>query len=180
MVRGKLKTDAMLRSIIHLEIGFLIGAAFVVAGPKAERASQVLPRLAGRVQAGDRLGAPPIEAAPSVSFAPRPIFKAIRMQESAGDDYAIGDGGVSRGPGQCGRMAWQDGCEALGVNWSYDKYVWSRLHTECVMLAYWHKYKCKTDEQRARLWNGGPDGMLKQSTVGYWRDVEWRMEKDDG
>jgi hypothetical protein len=33
-----------------------------------------------------------------------------------------------------------------------------------------------TDEIRARMWNGGPKGYAKKSTISYWRDVERIMD----
>lgn len=39
------------------------------------------------------------------------------------------------------------------------------------MLAYWKRYGAVTDEQKARIWNGGPRGMSKQSTAPYWTKV---------
>lgn len=34
-----------------------------------------------------------------------------------------------------------------------------------------------TDEDRARIWNGGPNGWRKPSTKKYWRKVKSRMVK---
>lgn len=34
-----------------------------------------------------------------------------------------------------------------------------------------------TDEMRARIWNGGPRGWMKQSTIAYWGKVEPLLEK---
>ena len=36
--------------------------------------------------------------------------------------------------------------------------------------------KVPTDEVLARIWNGGPTGYLKKSTVKYWKAVKNRME----
>lgn len=33
-----------------------------------------------------------------------------------------------------------------------------------------------TPENRARIWNGGPRGYRKTSTLEYWQDVRGRME----
>jgi len=32
-----------------------------------------------------------------------------------------------------------------------------------------------TDEDRARIWNGGPTGWLKEATEGYWAEVRKRL-----
>ena len=105
-----------------------------------------------------------------------PLFNAIREVESGGDDFAVGDGGRSRGPYQCGRAAWQDANEWLGTDLDYDVYVWDRATTERIMLAYWERYGCDTDEKRARCWNGGPRGMEKSATLGYWQKVRRAMK----
>lgn len=34
-----------------------------------------------------------------------------------------------------------------------------------------------TDEERARIWNGGPRGHLKDSTIGYWVRVKAIIER---
>lgn len=54
-------------------------------------------------------------------------------------------------------------------------------------LTYWgHHYKevtgkCPTAETYARIWNGGPDGWKKRSTVKYWKKVkkEIRTRQND-
>jgi len=99
----------------------------------------------------------------------RRLFDAIRQVESSGDDRAVGDGGRSRGPYQCGREAWADGG---GNPADYDRLVWDRAACERVMVGYWRRYGCETDEQRARMWNGGPRGMEKSATLAYWRKVK--------
>jgi len=84
------------------------------------------------------------------------IFEAIRQVESGGDDSAVGDGGLSRGPYQIGMAYWTDAIEFGGVQWDYLSLVRSRPHCEQVMTWYWRRYGAKTDEDRIRLHNGGP------------------------
>ena len=45
------------------------------------------------------------------------------------------------------------------------------------MLAYWTRYGAVTDEQRARIWNGGPRGMSKAATLPYWAKVQKELER---
>lgn len=97
------------------------------------------------------------------------LFDAIRQVESGGDDRAVGDGGRSCGPYQCGRAAWADGG---GNPKDYDRLVWNRAACEKVMRGYWKRYGATTDEQRARTWNGGPNGMQKKATLAYWHKVK--------
>ena len=107
----------------------------------------------------------------------RPLYDAIRMVESGGDDRAIGDSGRSRGPYQCGRAAWQDACEYGKVKWDYDTFVWSRWHCERIMGFYWARYKAETWEEKARCWNSGPRWRKKYHlTNGYWREVQQHLK----
>lgn len=107
-----------------------------------------------------------------------PLFAAIRQVESGGNDYAVGDGGRALGPYQCTRAAWQDGCEWLGEGLDYDTYVWDRKATERIMRAYWTRYGADTDEQKCKIWNGGPRGMSKPATESYWLKVRNLMQKE--
>ena len=52
-------------------------------------------------------------------------------------------------------------------------------YSEKIMLAYWNRYctekrlgRKPTDEDRARIHNGGPNGYKKSSTVKYWQSVK--------
>ena len=101
---------------------------------------------------------------------PRTLFWAIGEVESNHDPNAVGDGGVSRGTYQIGRLYWQDACEYLEAN--YDTLVKDDLVCEAIMVAYWARYNAKTDEEKIRKHNGGPRGMEKTSTVEYYSAVQ--------
>jgi len=122
--------------------------------------------LARRGEPWPAAGQPPV---PPVGPGGRSLFDAIRLVESGGDDRAVGDGGRSRGPYQCGRAAWADGG---GNPVDYDRLVWDRAACEAVMIGYWRRYGATTDEARARLWNGGPNWRTKPATAEYWRRVK--------
>lgn len=100
------------------------------------------------------------------------IYNAIRRVESGGNDYAVGDGGASRGPYQISRAYWRDACEYGGLDWDYDKHVWNRARCEYVMYLYWQRYGAETPKERARIHNGGPDGAQQDCTLGYWRKIK--------
>jgi len=107
----------------------------------------------------------------------RSVFDAICMVESGGDDYAVGDGGRSRGPAQCGKLAWQDAIEWGGVDWDYDTFVWSREHCRWIFEWYCQRWGAVTAEEKARCWNNGPRWRRKYvKTDGYWRRVRNLME----
>jgi hypothetical protein len=101
------------------------------------------------------------------------LFAAIRQVESGGFDYALGDGGTSVGPYQCSLPAWIDG-GGRGRDWP--RLAYDRTATEAVMRGYWKQYGAVTDEQKARIWNGGPRGMRKKATLAYWRKVQEAMK----
>jgi hypothetical protein len=118
---------------------------------------------------------PILLAAPAIADDAR-LLAAMRQVESGGNRFAVGDGGLARGPLQCHAAAWTDGCKALGVHWPYPQYVWSRWHSEQVARGYWRMYGCKTDEQKARRWNGGVHGDRNPTTLKYWKRVQATMK----
>lgn len=97
------------------------------------------------------------------------LFEAIRIVE--GDDGEIGPDG-ERGPYRITPGYWWDACEYGGVDLDYDTWVRSQQHCEQVMEWYWARYGALADEQKARMHNGGPLGMEKESTVEYWCKVK--------
>ena len=106
----------------------------------------------------------------------RAYLDAIRMVESTGNDRAVGDGGRSCGPFQCGRAAWKDACEFGGVSWDYDCWVWDRARSERVFMWYTRRLGARAWEERARCWNSGPEWRKKyRLTNGYWRRVKAGM-----
>ena len=116
----------------------------------------------------------------------RRLLDAIRAEESAGDDLAVGDGGRSRGPYQISEAYWRDACAqgsaAVGrpAGWDYHAEVWSAPHCQRVMLAYWRRW-CPEAlaagdlEVLARVHNGGPRGANRPATIAYWHRVRQRM-----
>lgn len=131
--------------------------------------SKVVSCLLGPAYRGAAVGVKP----DNMPSPPPALFAAIRMVE--GDDGQVGPAG-ERGPYQCSRAAWQDSCEWLGIELDYDTYVWDREATEKIMLGYWHRYNCITDEQRARCWNGGPHGHKRTATLKYLKKVQEAMK----
>lgn len=104
------------------------------------------------------------------------ILDAIRQTETGGEAdpaNAVGDGGKAIGPFQIHKAYWQDAVEhdpSIGGVYSDCK---DEAYARRIVLAYLSRY-CKvwTDENVARIHNGGPSGGKRQSTVKYWRKVE--------
>lgn len=118
----------------------------------------------------------------AISGSPRPLagpsallFEAIREVESAGDNFAIGRNG-ELGPYQIGPAYWADAIEYGEAQWDYHELVWSRAHCEQVMRWYWKRYGAKTDEERARMHNGG---WIMKGTDMYWEAIKELMKEQD-
>jgi hypothetical protein len=100
-----------------------------------------------------------------------PLLDAIRQVESGGRDLT-GDGGRAIGPYQIHRRYWQDAVRldpSLGGTYNDCRNEQYARRVVRVYLA--HYGKGKTDEQMARIHNGGPTGHRKRATVGYWTKI---------
>jgi len=99
------------------------------------------------------------------------LLDAIRQVESGGRDL-VGDGGKAIGPYQIHREYWQDAVAAdktLGGTYAD---CHNERYARRVVRAYLTRYgRGKTDEQMARIHNGGPSGHRKSATVGYWTKI---------
>ena len=117
----------------------------------------------------------------------RGLFDAIRQVETGGERdprYAVGDGGTSFGPYQIRRNYYNDAVEYNphlqdGGRGFQNVMGWgSYAYSEMVIQAYMDRYATErrlghpaTDEDIARIHNGGPNGFRKRSTLKYWRKV---------
>lgn len=91
----------------------------------------------------------------------------------------MGDNGRAIGPFQIWKSYWQDAVE-------HDKNIGGR-YEDCknedyarrIVLAYWDRYAPAdaTDEQLARIHNGGPKGHKLKATLKYWAKVKKEMNK---
>jgi hypothetical protein len=114
---------------------------------------------------------------PKVDAHTRALLDAIRMVESGNAKHPrVGDGGRAIGRYQIWADYWRDGCEWGGVKWDYRTLAYSDRHAEQVILWYWQRYGARTDEQRARMHNGGLDGPNTLATLPYWHRVQAAMK----
>lgn len=121
------------------------------------------------------------------------LLDAMRVVESGGQKWAVGDGGRSRGPYQITRLHWRDAMKQGGVDWEYNLTAWHGPAAESAILWYWQRY-CPTAleqlttsdnagaveracEHLARVHNGGPRGYRKASTYRYWRRIRIRLNQ---
>jgi hypothetical protein len=119
----------------------------------------------------------------------RGLLDAIRIKESGhlGDGLgAVGDNGKALGPYQIWEVYWIDAVEkdpSLGENNVYGDVKFDKDYSEKIIFAYWSRYATEerigrgvTDEDRARIHNGGPNGYKKDSTISYWNSVKSIIE----
>ena len=107
------------------------------------------------------------------------LLESICKVESNCDSYAIG-------AYQIWENYWQDACtfrdnDDLQLSDGYES-CYDKEYSEKVVLAYWNRYatmkrlgRTPTDEDRARIHNGGPNGYKKDSTLKYWKKVQNEM-----
>jgi len=110
------------------------------------------------------------------------LESAIWMVETSQcpGDCPAGDGGNALGPLQIWECAWTDvakegesysDCENLDYSLEVFRRYTARYATEKRLG---HP---PTAEDKARIWNGGPNGYKKTSTVKYWNKVNKEMKK---
>ena len=108
------------------------------------------------------------------------LVHAIHMVESGGRTGPIrGDGGAALGPLQIHRACWIDS----GIPGKYED-VADLAYAKRVFAAYMARYATErrlgrpvTDEDRARIWNGGPNGYKKTATLKYWAKVRKELSE---
>jgi hypothetical protein len=104
---------------------------------------------------------------------------ALIMQESGGNNLAIGDNGAAHGPLQIHRCCVDDVNKyRKAQGWKQYKFpsdCYDRKKAESILATYLHLYANKerlgrepTVEDYARIWNGGPNGYKRKATVKYW------------
>ena len=98
--------------------------------------------------------------------------------ESGGNDMAVGDSGKAHGALQIHQICVDDVNRIYGTSYTIqDAYKRDEAIEICKLyLMYWGSEerlgRKATYEDLARIWNGGPNGYKKESTIGYWKKVE--------
>ena len=109
---------------------------------------------------------------------PCKLLGAICKIESNGDCSKIGKVG-ELGCYQIRECFWIDALEYdSSIGGEYEDVI-DREYAEKVIYAYWDRYATEkrlgrpvTDEDRARMHNGGPNGYKKTSTIKYWNKIQ--------
>ena len=103
------------------------------------------------------------------------LLMAIATVESGGRDGAhnVREGAIGRY--QVRRLALEDVCSLTGA-WVPLSACRDARVGAWVVYHYALRWGCRTPEEVARVWNGGPRGMRKAATLPYWRRVRAAME----
>ena len=121
--------------------------------------------------------APRLEASPPSDT----LIAALISVESGGDDQAIGDKHLRNRAYGCLQIR-QPVCDDInrwyGTKLRAEECLGNRDLSIKVCKLYIHRYataerlgKEPSDEDKARIWNGGPNGYNKASTASYWEKV---------
>jgi len=111
------------------------------------------------------------------------LLAAILMQVETGNRPLVGDHGRAIGPLQVHAAAVADVNRAFGTTYKHadmmdrdaavavlDRYLW--LYAQPRRLG-----RAVTDEDRARIWNGGPNGWKKKATEAYAKRVAKQLSR---
>jgi len=103
------------------------------------------------------------------------LFSAIVAVESGGDLNAVGDRGRAVGPAQIWEITVRDVNRIAGTRYTLADRTDLAKSAEMFRLYtdhYGRRYGMPiSDEVRARVWNGGPNGPRNAATLKYWRKV---------
>ena len=119
----------------------------------------------------------------SVALADDSLLRAITYVESRGDNSAVGDGGLAYGSLQIHRGVVLDVNRVYGTNYTH-RDAFDRASAVDMFQKYLAIYAVErrlgrepTREDKARIWNGGPNGFKKDVTRRYWAKVEAALER---
>lgn len=113
-----------------------------------------------------------LELETEMTFLPA-LIAALITVESGGDFHAVGDGGKALGYLQIHKEAIDDVNRIYKTRFKHTDALNPVLAKEiCELYLRHYAPENATPEQCARIWNGGPNGHNKQSTVQYWEKVK--------
>jgi len=112
---------------------------------------------------------------------PLKVLAIIALVESGGDPYAVGDLHLgrehARGLYQIRPIVVRDVNRFAGTNYKISDCYDAGKSLQIAQL--YLEHYCGTNataEEYARVWNGGPRGMLSARTKRYWKEVKYLME----
>lgn len=105
------------------------------------------------------------------------LLPALIAVESSGRDDAVGDNGKAYGPLQIHAILVADVNRIHGTSYRHRDAFDRDTAIEIARLYLSHYCTAQrlgrtpTNEDAARMWNGGPNGHRKKATLGYWAKV---------
>ena len=109
------------------------------------------------------------------------LIAAIIMVESGGNTYAVGDNGRAFGSMQIHQCVIDDVNRVYNTHYVHED-AFNEHKARDMFIKYIHMYATHrrlgrepTYEDMARIWNGGPNGYRKESTIKYWEKVKERL-----
>ena len=116
-----------------------------------------------------------------------PLLRALIAVESRGNDSAIGDIGLRHkayGCLQIRQPCVDDVNTFCGTSYRAEDTLGNRALSIWIFKKYTERYTTSarlehgpTAEDIARIWNGGPNGWKKASTLPYWAKVQKALKK---
>lgn len=127
---------------------------------------------------------PPATTSPSM-LVETPLIKVLVQKESGGDLNAVGDKGLPEhayGPLQIRQTVVTDVNAANGTRYTPQQMLGNLPLSIWMFNAYMRIYATPkklgrpvTDVDRARIWNGGPNGWQEPATVSYGNDAAAKL-----
>ena len=108
------------------------------------------------------------------------LLNAIEQVESHGNSAAIGDQGRALGSMQIWQCVVTDTNRIAHTSYSHAD-AFNRAKARAIASIYLNYYgkrigHAPTDQDYARIWNGGPRGHNKTATLGYWAKVKKELK----
>ena len=110
------------------------------------------------------------------------LLNAICEVESNCVSTAVGDNGEAIGAYQIWECYWKDAVEFDSSIGGVYEDCYDEKYAKKIVRAYMKRYAIKkrigrevTDEDRARIHNGGPNGWKRKSTLSYWENVKEKL-----
>ena len=110
------------------------------------------------------------------------ILSVLISIESSGQDHAIGDGGLARGPLQIHKEVVSDANRISGKRFQWSRMT-NRAEAREVAEIYLRHYatpqrlgRTVTPQDVARIWNGGPMGYKSKATLPYLNKFNSKMK----
>ncbi len=105
------------------------------------------------------------------------LWEAVCRVESNGNPLAVGDRGAdgvyrAAGIAQIWAITVRDVNRIAGTNYTLNDRFDPVKSRQMFHLYVNHYGKGKSDEVKARIWNGGPTGNKKRATIAYWNKIK--------